>query len=190
MLNLNRYVISPQFASQTLVCYLLVDDLVFCSGSKDEVYYVYDVMRSTLREQQYTLHDDRYNQLRNFQRAWHWVPQKYWNVVYKEMNRLLNSEADWDDPSNDSCQYAIKGGTEKMITALINNTEPIICGNAPRIFISLANRRVSGDELTKGLKALNIESEVKIQSSYLGGWNIEGYTIESFMRHCAERPSE
>lgn len=41
-----------------------------------------------------------------------------------------------------------------------------------QVVISLANHRVNGDQLMKGLKARGIHLDVRFQESFLGGWNV------------------
>lgn len=190
MLNLDHYVISPQSANQALVCYLLVDNIVFCRGSKDELYYVYDVMLGTLRRQQRTLHYDKCSTIANFRKAWHWVPPEIWEPVRDFVVARLYDKSGHELTHLSDRARVIEDGYEKITKMLLNNTAPKIGGNIARIFNCFANRRVSGDELTKGLKALGVQVEMKIQASYLGGWNIEGCTIESFLKQCAGQPDE
>jgi hypothetical protein len=47
-----------------------------------------------------------------------------------------------------------------------------------RVLVALANHQVSGDQLTKGLKAFGVNLNVKFTESFLGGWMIEGHDGE------------
>lgn len=42
-----------------------------------------------------------------------------------------------------------------------------------RFLAALMSHQVKGDEMVKGLRALGVKVDVKLQDNYLGGWNIE-----------------
>lgn len=52
-------------------------------------------------------------------------------------------------------------------------TAPHLDPLAQRVLLTLADHHVKGDEILKGIKAyINITTPIKIQESYLGGWNV------------------
>lgn len=70
----------------------------------------------------------------------------------------------------------------------------VLCGETAallphkkRFLVALANHQVSGDELTKGLKASGFDLNVKLQESYLGGWNASGCSLDELLDSIEQR---
>jgi hypothetical protein len=56
-----------------------------------------------------------------------------------------------------------------------------------RFVVALANHQVSGDEIIKGLKANGFNLSVKLQESYLGGWNADGLSLVELLESIEQR---
>lgn len=56
-----------------------------------------------------------------------------------------------------------------------------------RLVVALANHQVSGDQIIKGLKANGLNLSVKLQESYLGGWNADGLSLVELLESIEQR---
>jgi hypothetical protein len=72
----------------------------------------------------------------------------------------------WDQVNAELAKYK-----QKMLEGDLNDLQT-------RVLVALANHQVSGDQMSKGLKAFGVNLNAKFVESFLGGWIIESHDGE------------
>lgn len=199
MYNLEGAIVSLKFAGVTLKCIGLSGNTIYAYDCRNNNKLAFDVMLGVLADT-----TEEYDQFAaagevHFDGNWNPNVNGIWLRKFEEIFARMQEQ----DPALRSRRFIFwlaTHQTEFRNVILPLAEEEIRRGrrgvktfkdkNAIRTLTALANHQATGDEITKGLQALNIKPPVTIQRSYLGGWNLKDYTIEQLLEEMFNQRTE
>lgn len=195
---LNGVVINPRFAGIRVSCGFLRDGIIYGTTMDSNANTVqYDVMSGIIEDYDHYQYQEEIKSINNYLQSYStFVSEEQVKEAYHDwyVNEKGHTEMEWS-------QHQIFE-TEQMDSMIERNREVLkkrarakaaggeVAALPPtekRLLVALANHQVSGDEIIKGLKANGLDLNVKLQESYLGGWNASGCSLVELLQGIRQR---
>lgn len=173
MKSVPRSVVNLESAKVRLTVLLFKgDSIVGVTTSGD--YYSYNLRKGWTVEIPMSIQYDKCSNLQQLRNTYHWLDDHDFNQCFRTLIQEYRDQgaSPCDKLESEQFHLLVSMGIKELRKFMDVNSHPRISHLALRVVNALASCRVSGDELTKGLKADGVDCNVKIQKSYLGGYNI------------------
>jgi len=196
---LNGVVINPRFAGIRFRGSYLKDGIIYGFTMDSNTSAIqYDVMNGIIEDYDFNTLQEEDKKVRNYLRSvdahvsreameqaledW-WVNEKGRQSFELMHMKILDSQKYEQYFQGENAEVlkerAKRAAAEGEVAALSTSDK--------RFVVALANHQVSGDEVIKGLKANGFNLSVKLQESYLGGWNADGLSLVELLESIEQR---